>query len=554
MNKDCKQCGVGFEVTDEDLKFYDRISPKFGDKKFSIPAPTFCPDCRMQRRFASRNERNLYHRKCDLTGKMIISNYSPTSCMTVYDVDSWWGDNWDALDYGAEYDFDRSFFSQFDELQKKVPVLGLHVVNNQNSPYVNYTAECKNCHMVFGPVYSEDCMYGSPYYSKNCFDTLLVRDCELCYECVTCDGCYECLYCQDCTNSRNLIYCYDCVACKDCIGCSGLRNKSFYVFNEKYSKEEYLKFRSNFDLCDDDQVQQILDKFSEIKLDTPKRAMVSVNVQNCIGDYIYESKNSTDCYDVKRCEDVSFLAQTIDMKDCYDSNYTEENELCYEYLGYYRNNKCLFSNGCHNTYDLLYCAYCASCKNCLGCISLQHKQYCILNKQYTKEEYEKLVPQIIKSMDEKREWGEFFPAEISPFAYNETVAYEYFPMSRDAVEKNGWQWKEDESEKMYKGPELDIPKDISMVDDSICKGILRCDVSSKLFKVTPQELGFYRRMKLPIPRECPDERHKKRLALRNPRHLWDRNCDKCGANIKTSYAPDRKETVFCEKCYLEAVY
>ena len=31
------------------------------------------------------------------------------------------------------------------------------------------------------------------------------------------------------------------------------------------------------------------------------------------------------------------------------------------------------------------------------------------------------------------EWGEFFPSSLSPFGYNETVAQEHFPMSREEV-------------------------------------------------------------------------------------------------------------------------
>ena len=38
--------------------------------------------------------------------------------------------------------------------------------------------------------------------------------------------------------------------------------------------------------------------------------------------------------------------------------------------------------------------------HCFGCVGFKHKQYCILNKQYTKEEYEKLVQKIIKQMND----------------------------------------------------------------------------------------------------------------------------------------------------------
>jgi hypothetical protein len=65
--KICKQCNLNFDITDKDFEFYDKISPIFNSEKFQIPKPKFCPDCRQQRRFAFRNERNLYKRKCDLT-------------------------------------------------------------------------------------------------------------------------------------------------------------------------------------------------------------------------------------------------------------------------------------------------------------------------------------------------------------------------------------------------------------------------------------------------------------------------------------------------------
>ncbi len=45
-----------------------------------------------------------------------------------------------------------------------------------------------------------------------------------------------------------------------------------------------------------------------------------------------------------------------------------------------------------------YCKLLTGCQNCFGCISLRNASYCILNKQYTKEEYEALVPQIIEHM------------------------------------------------------------------------------------------------------------------------------------------------------------
>jgi len=44
------------------------------------------------------------------------------------------------------------------------------------------------------------------------------------------------------------------------------------------------------------------------------------------------------------------------------------------------------------------------------------------------------------------------------------------------------------------------------------------------------------------------------MNLRNPRKLYERNCDKCGEDIQTTYEPSRPETVYCEECYNKEIY
>jgi hypothetical protein len=67
--KKCRISGQNFFVTDKDLEFYDKISPIFSGKKYSILSPTLCPDERLRRRMMYRNEITLYKRICDLTGR-----------------------------------------------------------------------------------------------------------------------------------------------------------------------------------------------------------------------------------------------------------------------------------------------------------------------------------------------------------------------------------------------------------------------------------------------------------------------------------------------------
>ena len=202
----------------------------------------------------------------------------------------------------------------------------------------------------------------------------------------------------------------------------------------------------------------------------------------------------------------------------------------------------------------------SGCQNCFGCSGLKHAQYCILNKQYTKEEYESLAPQIIEKMIADGEWGEFFPPSLSPFGYNETVAMEYYPLTKEEAVSKGFHWSDFEPpppkvEKILNQDQMKkLPDNIKDIPDDILNWALTCEVTGKPYRIIKQELAFYREHNLPIPRRHPDQRHKDRMNLRNPRKLWNRTCMKCTKPIQTTYSPDRPEIVYCEDCYLKEVY
>ncbi len=157
--KSCQQCQVDFDITDRDLEFYDQISPVFDSQRFQIPTPRNCPECRHRQRLSFRNERKLYKRKCDASGKDIISVYSPDKPYKVYNSEFWWSDQWNPLDYGFDFDITQSFSSQFDRLLKTTPQLGMIHINSHNSQYTSFTINSQNCYKSSGIVNSEDCLY-----------------------------------------------------------------------------------------------------------------------------------------------------------------------------------------------------------------------------------------------------------------------------------------------------------------------------------------------------------------------------------------------------------
>ena len=147
-------------------------------------------------------------------------------------------------------------------------------------------------------------------------------------------------------------------------------------------------------------------------------------------------------------------------------------------------------------------------------------------------------------------YGEFFPLELGPFSFNESLADLYFPKTKDQVLKEGFSWYEGESSRppiTKQGSE--VPDMISETDDSILNETIGCLVCGKAFRYVPGELGLMRRLELPLPTECQNCRQRARLTRSNSPKLYDRTCAKCGKQITTSYAPDRPEMVYCEQCY-----
>jgi len=233
----------------------------------------------------------------------------------------------------------------------------------------------------------------------------------------------------------------------------------------------------------------------------------------------------------------------------------DEVELLYECycLGYngYNNRFCTHQLGSSTNQD--YCFFTPYCKDTFGCVGQHHAQCRILNKQYTEAEYKELVPKIIEHMKKTGEWGEFFPIELSPFAYNQSMANTAMPLSKEEALAKGFDWREEDESTTYDGPKYDIPESIDEVSDEICEKILTCEVTGKNYRIVKPELKFYRDMKLPIPRICWEERHQQRARLRNKRDLYDRHCAECDVALQTTCNPSQPEKVLCEACFNNAV-
>jgi len=544
----CRLTQKPFVITDEDQAFY---------AKMGVPLPTLCPDERKRRRLAHRNERALYHRKCDLTGKSIISNYAAEKPYKVYDQKEWWSDKWNGLDYGRDFDFTRTFFEQFAELQKAVPRMNLMALSNENSDYTNHVTYLKDCYLLFSSDYSRDCYYGTwVQESKNCIDNSYLDKCELAYECWNSDRIYNGIYIFNSDQCSDSAFLYDCRNCQNCFMSYGLRNKQYYFMNQALTKEEYEARMQSIDLGSYSRFQAQVQAFKQMLEQIPKLYINRTGQLNdCSGDVMTDCENCNDCYALMRGKDCRYIQGAFDLKDSMDGCYVN-GELTYELC------ECVPSpyNAafCINTYggsNLQYCDFCMNdCQDCFGCVGLKRQKYCIFNKQYSKEEYEILRAKIIEHMKKTGEYGEFFPISLSPFGYNETNADEFAPLTKEQALQSGYAWRDEDPQTIYSGPQVQIPDHIKDVADELTSQILTCQETGKLYKIIPQELDFYRKMGVPVPRNSVDQRHKNRFHLQKPHVLYQRSCSQCGVGLKSVYSPSDPDVILCESCYLKTVY
>jgi len=579
QTRNCQNCKNDFNIEPDDFSFYEKIK---------VPPPTFCPECRMQRRLAWRNELGLFRRKCNAPGheEVLISMYPENSPVTVYDHDFYHSDSWDPISYGQDYDFSTSFFSQFKELMNKVPLISLFDSKSINTNYCNITVGHKNCYLVSAGWDNEDSMYSNRIsYCKDTLDSYICHRTEFSYENVFCKDSNRLFYSRNSENCTDSYFLYDCRGCTDCIGCTNLRNKSYCIFNQQYSKEEYQEWKKSYNLGDKVVLDTIKEEFNKLYDQAIHRFAHLIKTDNVIGDNIENSRNCYWCFDMAGEVDGAKYCNwgTYGLTDSYDTGPGTggKSELTYEGISIgVANSKCAFGVIIWNCQNVYYSMGCENCSNCFGCVSLKGKSYCIFNKQYTKEEYDILIPKIMEQMSNvpyiskaghKYYYGEFFPIELSPYSYNSTVGQDYMPIAKNEAMEAGYLWQ-DQKEIIYT-PTIassDLPNTINEVSDQITQEIISCENSkkeqgncSKAFKITKNELEFYHRFNIPLPHFCFNCRHSQRLSLRNPYKLWHRSCmcekeghsheGKCEVEFETSYASDRPEKVFCESCYQKEV-
>lgn len=369
--KICQNCQTDFKIEPEDFAFYKRIQ---------VPSPTFCPDCRLNRRMLfTANPFKLNKRKCNPENIYCFSMYSAGTPFQVFTHNYWHSDIWSPMNYGQNYDFSKPFFEQFSELLRKVPRINLSNINSINCDYCSVIKDSKNCYLTTG-AQLEDCYYtNNAFNSKECFDCWLIIQCEKFYWCIDCEKCYKVFFAQYSNNCIDSAFLYNCSNCSNCFGCVNLKNKSYDIFNQPFSGEDYFKVLNDYELGSFVKFLEYSNRFQLLKIKTPLRFARIIHSVNVSGNNIRDSKNCLNCFDVFGVEDSKYIIDAglgfTDNYDVYNAGF--QSSLIYETNSCGRNSsRMFFSSGITESNEIYYSDNCRLSSSYLfGCVGLKNKQY-----------------------------------------------------------------------------------------------------------------------------------------------------------------------------------
>lgn len=372
--------------------------------------------------------KRLYLRPSSKSGKDIISVYGPKAPCPVYSHSEWYAD--DRVSPSLEVDYTKSFFQQFTELQKIAPVVSLLSNKQENAEYCHDVDRLKNCYLVFDAINCEDVYYSVRiYHSRSCIDCYWVMNSELLYDCVYVFSSYNSRYSFNCKNIIDSTFLFNCHNTQNSFMCSNLRNKQYYIRNKAYSKIEYEKFSRNLNLANPIVIAELKKEFQNKLLpNTPIPPAWLERTENVQGNYLRSAHNIQDgleSFEVDNCKTILQCGQGKDITSSFMCN--ENVERCYQCaatgINTFNVKNCAFV---WNSSNIEYSYLLIGCRDCFGCIGLRNKQYYIFNKEYSLEEYKITIKKLIGNMEKRGEYGHFFPTALSPFKYEDTIAYDFF--------------------------------------------------------------------------------------------------------------------------------
>lgn len=538
----CEETGVSFSVSARDIEQYHSLG---------VPLPTVSPLVRLRRLRAAVGGLDLFKRT-QPNGQTLISMIDPGSSVPVLSADAWHADSFDAMIYGRPFQSGTPFFDQWLALSNTVPRPAMiQDGQSENSPWALYSTSTKNGYFTYGGMENEDLSYADfCVAAKHSSDISLVYRSTHCYDSVLLSECSRVAFSERCEGCSNVLFSLGCKNCTDCFGCTNLRGKKYCFLNEQLSAEEYKTRLAEIDLTDAAIIEAWRTTIKEKLWNQAYRKAGTINgSEDAHGDDLVDCKH-VEGISMHSAERVYHSFTLSNVKDTVDLALGFELERCANLVNSLKGYENKMVNMCDSCVDVEYSELLTACEHCFGCIGLTRKQFCILNTQYTEEEYWKLVDQLKTEMLERGEYGQFFPYRVSPWAYNTSHADALFPLTETDAQTLGARWYSFATERSVSVlPITALPSQLSETTDAILNNAYQCPASGRAFRIVKPELALHRDLGIALPRLHPTVRRKQRAKQLFPATLIERTCTDCGASLLTRIPSSHPSSILCELCY-----
>lgn len=522
----CQITKLPFTISEAEARAYAR---------FDLPLPTVCPEERIRRLLAFRNAGKYFWRNCAVSDVRLPSSYaSGIPFPVVATVDELRGSK-DPKTFGSPFDQNTSFFQQLYALWAKVPRLAVAGCQLESCIATQNSYRASNCVLVSNSVDVERCMYSDSLHDcVECVDCLFLRHSSSCYECINCRYSKNLRFSQHCTYCSDSWFLSGCEDCHNCIFCVNLSGCSYCIFNKQVSKQEYEEFLGELVLSTRNGLESASSKFSDFCKDFSEPHIYGEPAETISGNYLYDCRDAYGCFECDHAANVIGCCSLVGADGCLEGcGFGAElrNSAQFVSVGLSAENIVNSINCFNDVKHLTYCIDCEECSDCLGCVGLRGAQYYILNQPYTKDAYLRTCEQIRAGLTATSQWGCFFTYAFSSYAYNNSAAAQYMPVTKVQASVIHLLWDEDDEEvkpsellgeagaagaERFSAPFASLDQ---LLKSQSSKAVLLCELSGRPFQVRTEEIEMYKRWNVPPPNRCYEERQTRRVARLTPRRL-----------------------------------
>ncbi len=546
----CDLTGEKWQMSDREIGWY---------KKFNVPPSKYSPMTRKKLVHSYFLMFDIWYNKHADTGKPIVSGIHPGTGVRVL-PDKEWFDR-DFISEGREVDLDKPFFDQLYSLSQVIPrAAGYNFVEPKNSVAFISFGDVDSYFVL--ACRSKRCYYcGNSYDSEDCAETSMVTKTQDCYHLVRCDRMHNCRFASESYDCINCDFIFDCRNCEFCFGATNKRNKKYLWFNEQLSKEEWERRFAEVDLTSWKNRQEYESKYYDLIANAIWSENYNINADNCVGEYLNNVSNILHGYYSNApgshdCEECTYF-EGGQSHNCYMIGAPISASDCYYSVGVEGSNLKFAMSINSKMMDSEYCESCYECSDCFGCVGLRHKKFCILNKQYSEEEYWQKLDEIKCFMMDRREYGDMPPANFSTQVYTGSGAAILFGSDIEEGKKLGAVELDPRAEGA-EGPEIEagttasmdeIPDRVEDINALVGKPFLDPNLNRRYTYIKP-ELELYRKLKVAPPRMHPVARGYSLYDQINMPMFSETNCAQCDQKITVALNrafPER--TIYCKACY-----